>query len=97
MSTGRDLRYEDSRLVFNVGYAVLVDNMTLMKEQVEAIEKVDKILDDRVFEGETGLPAIAQTVPSADEMYGPRDEHGNPVDAPPHDPLASPDDPDVRR
>ena len=42
------------------------------KEEIEAREKIDKKLNDIQFEFETGLPAIARTMPSADQMVGGR-------------------------
>lgn len=38
------------------------------EEEYEAIRKVDGKIADLVFEDETGMPAITQLIPPADEM-----------------------------
>lgn len=53
----------------DVAYRLMVAYFSQEKNVIEAIEGLNKQLANRAFEEETGMPALTQRIPSADEMY----------------------------
>lgn len=68
MHTGRSLRELDSGSLVDIGYRLMLKFEIVSEEEYEAIRKVDGKIADLVFEDETGMPAITQLIPPADEM-----------------------------
>lgn len=73
LSTGTSLRSLGTLDLFDASYALMVEQATTTKEEHEAVESMDKKINDAAFEAETGMPAITKWMQPA-----------NAADLPPH-------------
>lgn len=73
LSTGTSLRSLGTLDLFDASYALMVEQSKTTKEEHEAVESLDKKINDASFEAETGMPAISKWMQPA-----------NAADLPPH-------------
>lgn len=70
-ATGRDLRDENARLLYDYAYFLLTEMSLRTQEEADALGKLDNTLSGLDFEDETGMPAIARQFRPADEFDRP--------------------------
>jgi len=71
--TGTSLRSLGTLDLFDATYALMVEMSKITKEEFEAVESLDKKINDATYEAETGMPAITKWMQPA-----------NAADLPPH-------------
>ena len=67
-NAGADLRRIDARLLFPIAYAAMLEFEIVEEGVVKARESIQRKINDAQFEHDTGLPAIARSMPSADQL-----------------------------
>jgi hypothetical protein len=71
VQTGRNLRELDSRSLYDVGFYLMRATMPT-KEEADARAGIDRAIRDRMYEEETGMPAVSQWMAPADAAARPQ-------------------------
>jgi hypothetical protein len=69
MQTGRNLRSLTARELYDVGYYLMRSDLPT-EDEAKAREKIDQAIRDKMYESETGMPAVAQWMQPADAPKG---------------------------
>mgnify|MGYP001405676331 CR=1 FL=1 len=66
MSTGTSLRKVPSHDLYDIALCLMRDYAIMYEDQHKAIEGLKRQINDKIFEWQTGLPAIARQFAPAD-------------------------------